>query len=120
MSFRNGKIRVLFVGSVLLIAQTVPAFAEKVTLMCTLGGDYIKMYFTFDLNEKTVTDPRGAGTYAIREGTYAIQVTEDEIFWRINPQDSARYNRRTAQLRLYDRNGDEGVTPCIRAPRGPL
>jgi hypothetical protein len=120
MSFKDRMIRVFF-GVFLLISQAVPAFAEKITLACSHGGDYITLFYTFDLEAKTVADDAPIGTYAIRKGTYAIEVTEEEIFWRINPYDARRYNRNTAQLQLYDRNGAAGnAVPCHRVQRGPL
>ena len=44
------------IGSMLLIAGVVPAFAEKVTLGCALGPEYHVMYYTFDMGAKTVKD----------------------------------------------------------------
>ena len=68
-------IRALGIGSILVIAQAVPAFAEKITLACSYGGDYVTLYYTFDLAAKTVVDHAAIGDYAIRKDTYAIEIT---------------------------------------------
>ena len=41
MSFKGRMVRSFFGGSILLIAQAVPAFAEKVTLACSYGGNTV-------------------------------------------------------------------------------
>jgi hypothetical protein len=41
MSFKGRMVRAFFGGSILLIAQAVPAFAEKVTLACSYGGNTV-------------------------------------------------------------------------------
>ena len=120
MSFKNRTIRVLFVGSVLLVAQAVPALAEKITLACSLGPGYVTTYFTFDLAAKTVKHGGGGGTFATR-------VTDDEISWKSHGYIAERsdlwlattYDRLTGQLTIYF--PDEASTvPCHRAPSGPL
>lgn len=117
MIFRNRIIRVLVIGSALLFAQIVPAFAEKTTLACSLGSGYVTLFYTFDLDAKTVKDAEG--------GTFAIRITDDEIYWkRSGPAGTWQnvvhiYNRRTAQLVVYYPNG-ASTTTCQRAPSGPL
>jgi hypothetical protein len=94
-----------------------PAFAEKVTLVCKAAGGNVTFYYTFDMTAKTVKDG---------PGTFSIKVTEDEISWRSNGQESAVspglfliYNRRTARLTFYFPLGPETVD-CRRAQEGPL
>jgi hypothetical protein len=119
MSFKDRTIRVLFVGSILLIAQAVPALAEKVTLVCSLGPGYVTAYFTFDLAAKTVKHNS--------TGTFAIRVTDDEISWNSHGYKgewsdrwlASIYNRQTTQLTIYEPNGPDTMT-CQRAPSGPL
>src|SRR5674476_853514 len=100
-------LRLALAAGVLLIAQAVPAFAEKITLARSLGGDYITLYYTFDLAAKTVVDHAAVGDFAIRKDTYKIEITENDIFSRINPYDSRRYNRITAQLQHTSRAGPQ-------------
>lgn len=52
-------IRVFVVGSILLIAQAAPAFAEKVTLACGQGPGSIVFYLTIDSDAKTVEASNG-------------------------------------------------------------
>src|SRR5450759_5569668 len=120
MSFKNRTIRVFVVGSILWIAQAVPALAEKVTLACSLGPGYVTTYFTFDLAEKTVKHGGGGGTFATR-------VTDDEISWKSHGYIAERsdlwlptiYDRRTGELTMY-LPGEVSTIPCHRAPSGPL
>ena len=98
MNFNNRTIRVVFVGSILMIAQVVPALAEKVTLACSAGPGYNTYYYTFDMAAKTVAD-------GWDRRTHPIQVTDDYIYWSgiatEIPPDRAMYNRNSSQLTLY-------------------
>ena len=101
------------IGLVLLIAQAVPAFAEKITLACSSGPGYVTNFWTFDLNAKTVKDPE----WDRNGNTHPIQVTDDEIYWSAGGG-KRTYNRNTSQLTIYE---EASVTlSCQRAPRGPL
>ena len=84
MSLKDRMIRILGISSILISPQAVPAFAEKITLACSYGGEYVTLYYTFDLAAKTVVDHAAVGDYAIRKDTYKIVITENDIFWRIN------------------------------------
>jgi hypothetical protein len=44
--------RGLAIVLVLLIAQVVPAFAEKVTLACSQGEGRVTIYYTFDMKSR--------------------------------------------------------------------
>ena len=100
-------IRVLLVGSSLLIAQATPAFAENITLKC--GSNF----WTFDMDAKTVNDPEPDP----KGSTHPIQVTHDYIYWSAGGG-KRMYNRNTSQLTIYE---DSGYTySCERVSRSPL
>jgi hypothetical protein len=114
MIFSDRMIRVFVVGSILLVAQAVSAFAEKVTLACSQGTGYMTAYYTFDMEAKTVMMPQG--------GPYTIQVTDDEIYWKEQHGVFVTfvYNRNTARLVTYDPvNGNYSID-CHKAPPRPL
>jgi len=50
-----------------LFAQAVSALAETVTLACSRGPGYVILYYTFDMEAKTVKHAQG--------GTFPTQVT---------------------------------------------
>ena len=115
-------IRIVFVGSILMIAQPVSAFAEKVTLGCALGPEYHVMYYTFDMEAKTVKDANPVEGGIL--GTFPFQITEDEISWKFNQNDSPIevvnvYNRQTAQLTTYWPTQTMTLA-CHAVPHGPL
>jgi hypothetical protein len=121
MAFTNSRrktkmIRVLVIGSMLLIAQAVPAFAEKITLACSRGPEYIVLHYTFDLKALTVKDFKG--------DTFPIQVTDDEVRWRWTgngPNVVVHvYNRITARLTIYYVHTEPATITCQRAQPGPL
>jgi hypothetical protein len=116
MIFNDKVIRVLIVAAVWIFAQAAPALAEKVTLACSRGGDYITFYYTFDMAKKIVKEgPR----------TFAITVTEDEISWKSYVQGGYQflnqniYNRHSAELTIYFFNGPTTIG-CRRVQDGPL
>lgn len=92
-----------------------PAFADKVTLGCSLGGNYITQYFTIDSDAKTVTDS---------SGTYPAQITDDAVSWvatnvPYNHQRTSTYNRNTAQVWGWY-SGFSNDIPCVKAPARPF
>jgi len=114
-------IRILVTGAILAIAQAVPAFAEKVTLACSLGAGYSVTYLTIDTNAKTVKVNNGASSIS---GTYPAQITEDTVVWESKGPDGkmyrAEYDRKRAMRCGWETNGCGGErTPCVRdtAPR---
>ena len=115
MSVNNGIIRVLVIGLILLVAEVVPAFAEKVTLACSRDPtQYVTLYYTFDMDAMGVKDAEG--------GVFPIQVTDDEIYWKVVKNWGSVvhvYNRQSAQLVIYYYNGAQAIA-CQRAPHGPL
>jgi hypothetical protein len=117
MAFMNSRrktklIPVVVIGS--LIAQAVPAFAEKITLACSRGPGYVTNFWTFDLNAKTVKDPE----WDPNGNTHPIQVTDDEISWSAGGGKRI-YTLSTSQLTIYEETPPLTVS-CQRAPRGPL
>jgi hypothetical protein len=87
-------IRELAIGSILLIAQAVPAFAEIVPLACT--SDRITIHIVFDTDARTVTETDNH--------TYPMQMTDLQVTWQWQAQEptpvlsSATYNRNSGQL----------------------
>ena len=121
MSFSDRMIRVLGFGSILVIAQAVPAFAERVTLACSLGAGYHVEYFTIDTNARTVKVDNGASYI---NGTYPVKITEDAVVWQSKGPDGkmyrAEYDRKRARYCGWETNGCGAErTPCVRdtAPR---
>jgi len=116
-------IRAFGIGSILVIAQAVPAFAEKVTLKCGLGAGYSVMYYTIDTIAKTVSVDLGASSGL--NGTYRAQITEYGVVWESRGPDgkmyTARYDRSRAGYCGWETGGCNGshITPCVRdiAPR---
>jgi hypothetical protein len=112
-------IRVLVIGSILLIAGVVPAFAEKVTLACSEPGSGL-VYLTIDTIAKTVKDPLG---------TYPAQITDDAVTWYAGnggwPNVLNTYDRQTAQYRgwmtvQYGNINNLGTLTCVKAPERPF
>ena len=87
-------IREFAIGSILLIAQAVPAFAEIVPLACT--SDRITIHIVFDTDARTVTETDNH--------TYPMQMTDLQVTWQWQAQEptpvlsSATYNRNSGQL----------------------
>ena len=120
MSFKGRMVRAFFGGSILLIAQAVPAFAEKITLACSYGGNTVTSYITIDTVAKTVKESIWTTT-----DTYPARITDDAITWYSRKHNmSGTYNRQTRQLSNW--MSFNGVThafdpvPCARAPAAPF
>jgi hypothetical protein len=114
MSFMDRMIRAFCGASILLIAQAVPAFAEKVTLACSLGTGFITTYWTIDTVAKTMKE---------QSGTYPAQITDDAVSWYSQKMTNT-YNRQTAQISGWMSFNWEThqmePTPCVRAPPAPF
>lgn len=116
-------IRALGIGSILVIAQAVPAAAEKITLKCGLGAGYSVMYYTIDTNARTVSVDLGAGSGL--NGTYPAQITEYAVVWESRgpggKMHRAMYDRKRAGYCGWETGECNGsyITPCVRdaAPR---
>jgi hypothetical protein len=106
--------RVFAMGLILLTAQAAPTFAEKVTLACSHGGDYIILYYTFDMSAMRVMSTENP-----RPGPYAIKVTDDQIYWKDYIGQDHVYDRHAAQLTVNFQNGPSTIQ-CRLAPKGPL
>ena len=112
-------IRVLGIGSILVIAQAIPAFAEKVTLACSLGAGYHVNYLTIDTIAKTIIDDHGPGP----KGPYSAQITEYTVVWEEKAGGQmyrAEYDRKRASYCGSGTNGCAGDRVfCVRdtAPR---
>lgn len=121
MSLNNKMIRVAGIGAILMIAQAVPAFAEKVTLACSYGAGYHVGYLTIDTNARTVIDDQGPGP----KGPWPTQITEYRVTWEEKARDGtmfrAEYDRKRASYCGMGTNGCAGGdrVPCVRdtAPR---
>jgi hypothetical protein len=112
----DSMIRVLIIGSVLWIAQAVPASAEKATLACSQGTGYIIFYLAISSDANTVAMSNSYGTDL---GTYPARITPDAVTWVMQDYQKqnyqAIYNRHTAILGgVPGFNG--AVVPCTRAP----
>jgi hypothetical protein len=112
----NGHIKVLFGSTLLSIALTVPALAEKVTLGCSLGPGYVTSYLTIDTDAKTVKDAAG---------THPAEITDDAVTWTM-PADFAGwhvpniYDRQTGRITsgwmVYDGETHEmDPVSCVRS-----
>ena len=96
-------IRVLVVGSILLIAQAVPAFAEKVSLKC---GDE---YFVFDSDAHSVTFRPYRD-----EIVEPARITDAEVTWQHYWPDTGQtdywnYDRNAARLHWRRPSGRNSV-----------
>jgi hypothetical protein len=97
-------IRELAIGSILLIAQAVPAFAEIVPLACTNDSDGIAFQIVFDTDALTVTD---------NNHTYPIQMTDLQVTWQFKEYGFSptglysyfTYNRNSGKLTESDALG---------------
>jgi hypothetical protein len=124
-------IRAFAFGSILLIAQAIPAFAERVTVKCEVPGIHTDFY-TFDTDALTVlVDYYFDIDHNAVSGTYKIQITTAEIKWQVS-------NRRTGNLMSFDYHRDTArlfifIGPdeyrsreyiwagdCIKVPQGPV
>ena len=102
----------------LLIAQVVPAFAERVTLKCDVDS-YRTSYFTFDTDALTVEVEVG---WDLLSGTYRIQMTTSKITWQSkNRRDGSlndfTYHRDTAKMYMEhsrDPNSAIIVGDCVK------
>jgi len=102
-------IRVLVIGSMLLIAQAAPAFAEKIYLACSYdSSQYVTTYITFDTDAKTVKEPAG---------TFKARITDDAVTW-FSRNAPATYDRQTRQLSFWLSN--QMPVPCVRATEPPF
>jgi hypothetical protein len=117
-------IRALVIGSMLLFAQAVPAFAETVTLACSAGPDLIIFYLTINSDAKTV---EMSNSYGHGYGNYPARITDGSVSWMMKQHYTGAgvdtwvtfypvYNRNTAILSGGpDFNG--AVVPCKLAPK---
>jgi hypothetical protein len=111
-------IGTLGLGSILIIAQAVPAFAEKVTLKCGNGAGYAVMYYTIDTIAKTVSVNLGASNNL--NGTYPARITEDGVVWESRGPNgkmyTARYDRSRAGYCGWETGECNGshIIPCVR------
>jgi hypothetical protein len=67
-------IRELAIGSILLIAQAVPAFAEIVPLACTNDSDGTTEHIVFDTDARTVLETNNH--------TYPMTMTDLQVTWQ--------------------------------------
>ena len=95
-------IRELAIGSILLIAQAVPAFAEIVPLACTDDSKGTTHNIVFDTDARTVLEtdnPRETGNH-----TYPMTMTDLQVTWQFTvlPFDPIHiywtYNRNSGKL----------------------
>lgn len=93
MNLKASMVRGFFGGAMLLIAQAVPAAAEKVTLGCSLGPGYVTFYITIDTVAKTVKENSNAYT----GGPFPAQITDDAVTWHSHNMLSI-YNRISARM----------------------
>ena len=108
-------IRVLVIGSILLIGQALPAFAEIATLSCTSNGSAnSKIIVVFDTDAHTVSDQNKTTA----PGTYPMEVTDRYVKWQ------SLVNSKTFHA-VYDRNSGQltvagtfyNVYNCVRVPK---
>lgn len=89
-------IRELAIGSILLIAQAVPAFAEIVPLACTDDSDGTTHHIVFDTDARTVLETNNQ--------TYPMTMTDLQVTWQFTvlPFDPIHiywtYNRNSGKL----------------------
>lgn len=106
-----------------LAVSATPAFAEKVTIACSLPGRMV-MHYTIDTDASTVTE------YDVVPGTYPAQITDDAVTWvATNPKPemvipggltrASTYNRNTAQYLGWASEWAYYV-PCVRAAPRPF
>jgi hypothetical protein len=134
-------IRISIAGLILLVAQAVPAFAERITLKCTNPAGNSRD-FTFDTSALTVTVEESQGLNLFVGGiggTFPIRMTEATVTWqnhsnidpgipgKFDPREnwSFTYHRDTAKLDTYQAPGPHGpggtlVSECVRLPPGPM
>jgi hypothetical protein len=72
-------IRELAIGSILLIAQAVPAFAEIVPLACTDDSDGTTHHIVFDTDARTVGEIDNP--LATNNQTYPMTMTDLQMTW---------------------------------------
>jgi hypothetical protein len=68
-------IRELAIGSILLIAQAIPAFAEIVPLACTDDSDGTTHHIVFDTDARTVLETNNH--------TYPMTMTDLQVTWQV-------------------------------------
>jgi hypothetical protein len=73
-------IRELAIGSILLIAQAVPAFAEIVPLACTDDSDGTTHHIVFDTDARTVGEIDNP--LATNNQTYPMTMTDLQMTWQ--------------------------------------
>ena len=96
-------IRELAIGSILLIAQAVPAFAEIVPLACTDDSDGTTHHIVFDTDARTVLEIDNPHT--IDNYTYPMTMTDLQMTWQfadhalgLNIYRYWTYNRNSGKL----------------------
>ena len=108
------------IGSVLLIAQAAPAFAEKATLACSQGDGYLTIYYTFDMKARTVSrDPHWEPNTSVS----SLQISDDELNWIQRSNSGSvthRYNRHSGRLLFCDSSAVCSTLSCVKARPGPL
>ena len=104
------------------VVLATPAFAEKVTLACSLGAGRVTFYYTIDSDAKTVTET---------DGTYPAQITDDAVTWTATNEPyttgsmaawrnmPSTYNRNTAQYWGWT-SAFKYWVPCVKAPARPF
>ncbi len=112
----NRYISLFFGSSLLSIALTVPALAEKVTLACSYGPGFVTTYLTIDTDAKTVKDPVGTHPAEITDGAVTWTMPADFAGWHV----PNIYDRQTGQITsgwmVYDGEKKEmDPVPCVRA-----
>ena len=115
MSFNNGMIRVLVIGSTLLIAQMVPAFAEKVTLACRYHPEDTPWYMIIDTDANTVT----VSYFSDPKKTYPARITDDAVTWYSKSGNDTYVNTYDRQTGTESGEVNHGSppTPCVRVPK---
>ena len=73
-------IRELAIGSILLIAQAVPAFAERVPLACTDDSKGTTHHIVFDTDARTVLETDNP--YETGNNTYPMTMTDLQVTWQ--------------------------------------
>lgn len=114
MCFRDRIIRAFVCGSV--CSFIVPAYAQKVTLACSNGPEYVTSQITIDAGAKTVTD---------FGRTHRATITSDTVTWEDTTLGGTcaiwKYDRRTAEIYEFCNGHPTGrPTPCVKAPPPPF
>jgi hypothetical protein len=124
-------IRALALGSILLIAQALPAWAERVTIKCEVPSLHLD-YYTFDTDALTVLVEYNFDVdHNAVSGTYSIRLTVAEIKWQVRNRRSGdlmsfNYHRDTAKMFIffgpdgYESQSYIWAGDCTKVPRGPV